>query len=99
MSRQRSNEGIQANNVTADVLAVGRGAKAVKTVQGNADTQKLLAAMSAVRAQIDNLPLTKLQRDAVEQHAQNFERVAASKPANSPETQGAFTKFMEALKD
>jgi hypothetical protein len=101
MSRQRSNvnEGIQANNVTADVLAVGRGAKAVKTVHGNTDTEKLLAAMSAVRAQLDNLPLTKPQRDAVEQHAQDFERIAASKPANSPETQGAFAKFMEKLKD
>jgi hypothetical protein len=99
MNRQRSNEGIQANNVTADVLAVGRGAKAVKTVQGNADMEKLLAAMSAVRSQVDNLPLTKPQRDAVEEHAKNFESVAASKAANSPETQGAFKKFLEALKE
>ncbi len=34
MSKKKAtvNEGIQANNVTAEVLAVGRGAKAVKTI-------------------------------------------------------------------
>lgn len=102
MSPRRStstNEGIQADTVTADVLAVGRGAKAVKTVHGNADSEKLLAAVRSLRSQLDNLPLTKSQRDDLDQHAQTLEHVASSKPANSPEAQSAFAKFLDKLKD
>lgn len=101
MSPRRSipNEGIQADTVTADVLAVGRGAKAVKTVHGNAESEKLLAAVQSLRSQLDNLPLTKPQRDDLDQHAQTLEHVASSKPANSPEAQSAFAKFLDKLKD
>ncbi len=102
MTRQRStsgNEGIQATNVTADVFAVGRGAKAIKTVQGNADNEKLVAAIRSLRSELDNLPLTKPQRDEIDHHAQALEQAAASKPSSSPETQGAFAKLVTILKD
>ncbi len=102
MTRQRStsgNEGIRATNVTADVLAVGRGAKAIKTVQGNADNEKLVAAIRSLRSELDNLPLTKPQRDEIDHHAQALEQAAASKPSNSPATQGAFAKLVTILKD
>ena len=102
MSPRRStsvNEGIQADTVTADVLAVGRGAEAVKTVHGNAESEKLVAAVQSLRSQLDNLSLTKPQRDELDQHAQALEHVASSKPANSPEAQSAFAKFLDKLKD
>ena len=51
------NEGIQANNVNADVLAVGRGASASKSVISNSDgmREELLSALTEIRAAVVDL--------------------------------------------
>ena len=65
-------EGIQANTVSADVLAVGRGAKAIKYGVGNA--QDLAKAIEQLRVGLEGLNLQPnakeiIKEDLAELHA------------------------------
>jgi hypothetical protein len=51
------NQGIQANAVTADVLAVGRNATAHKQVTMGATPQELLQAVAQLRSALEGLAL------------------------------------------
>ena len=93
-----SNEGIQADVVKADVLAVGRGARAVKTVLSDSDHMRLVAAVSMLGKQIDSLKLPKEHAAELASHAQEIGRAVAKADVNSTEVQSATGKFLQRLK-
>jgi hypothetical protein len=93
------NEGIQANVVKADVLAVGRGAKAVKTVFAEGDRKALLEAVAQIHNELDRLNLDPSHRQEVKRHATELERSVTSKQANPKEIEGALGKFIGKLKE
>ncbi len=74
---QQINEGIQATNVTADVLAVGRGAQAIKFSTG--DTQQLAKAVEQLRAGLEALNLQPHAREAIKQDLGELQAATESK--------------------
>lgn len=79
MSKQgQANEGIQATNVRADVLAVGRNAKAIKKISG--DRGDLREALAELQRRIQALDLSGPAKSQI------VENVAALK--NAAETPG-----------
>ncbi len=101
MTRQRGasgNEGIQANTVTADVIAVGRGARATKTVLADGDRKQLLEALGKIQTEVDKLNLDAAQRDEIKQHAAQVERTLTVKQPDPVAAQGALQKFVGKLK-
>jgi hypothetical protein len=102
MTRKSSpggNEGIQANVVKADVLAVGRGARAVKTVLASSDQKELLAAVAKLNQHLQSLAIDKAQLQELSKHTEQI-REAVSKPqVDSTEVQGAAAKFVQRLKE
>jgi hypothetical protein len=74
--RSSGNEGIQANNVKADVLAVGRGARASKTVLRGGDDQKLAAAIADLRSAIDALDLAAPAKRSIAADINRLEKPA-----------------------
>jgi len=73
------NEGIQGS-VYADVVAVGHGAQAVKTVTSAADVKQIELALSDLRRAIHALSLNPAAKEAVEGDLKQLED-AAVKPA------------------
>ncbi len=93
-----SNEGIQANVVKADVLAVGRGAQAVKMVLRESDREDILTAVGEIRRELGALKLEKAYEEEVQRHAQELERAATKKNASPAEVKGALGGLLEKLK-
>jgi hypothetical protein len=60
--RAAVNEGIQANTVTGDVIAVGRGAQAHKTVMAESDRRQLLEAVGTLHQELDKLNVDSARR-------------------------------------
>jgi hypothetical protein len=79
-SRSSFNDGIQANTVTADVLAVGRGAHAKKVVLGHDDRQQLIDAVATLRRGIEGLQLSVTDRQIVTANVAALERVTQEDP-------------------
>jgi hypothetical protein len=77
-----ANEGIHATTVTADVIAVGRGARAKKIVHGADDQAALRDAIAALRQGIDAMRLASDARQKVEAEVVALERVS---PSTKPE--------------
>jgi|SRR5271165_4931896 len=71
------NEGIRANSVTADVLAVGRGAQATKYSAGNA--QDLAKAIEQLRAGLECLNLQPQAKEAIKEDLVELNAAAESK--------------------
>jgi len=91
MKRSKSasvNEGIQANTVQADVLAVGRGAKAVKVVLADADRRELFEAIAELRRGLQILNLQKPVRDAIQSDVAQIEDAARTKETDATRVGG-----------
>ena|SRR5215471_10069050 len=97
-NRSASNEGIQANVVNADVLAVGRGAKAVKVVLSESDRQDLLTAVGEIRRELEALKLEKAHAEEVQRHAEELEHAATKKDASPAEVKSVLSGLLEKLK-
>jgi hypothetical protein len=97
-NRSSVNEGIQANVVKADVLAVGRGAKAVKMVLADADRKEILAAVGNIHQELGKLNLDKSHLDDVKRHAEELERTVTQKQASPEEVEGSLGMLIKKLK-
>jgi len=73
------NRGIVAHTVSADVMAVGEGAHAIKTVHAE-NGEALRAQVDALRAAIDALNLPSPQRTALEEDVAGLSEAAGPKP-------------------
>lgn len=73
------NHGIVAHTVSADVMAVGEGARATKTVHAE-NSEALRAQVEALRAAIDALKLPSPQRNALEEDVAGLSEAAGPKP-------------------
>jgi hypothetical protein len=96
--RSASNEGIQANVVNADVLAVGRGAHAIKMVLAEADRKQILEAVGQIHQELEHLNLSKPEVDVLKGHAEDLKQTVIKEDANPKEVEGALGKFIERLK-
>ena len=65
--RASGNYGIQADNVTADVMAVGDNARASKQVIGSASREELAATVEQLSAALRALNLQPHAKDAIEE--------------------------------
>lgn len=97
-NRSSVNEGIQANVVKADVLAVGRGAKAVKMVLADADRKEILAAVGNIHQELGKLNLDKPHLDDVKRHAEELERTVTQKQVSPEEVEGSLGMLVRKLK-
>ena len=97
-ARSAANEGIHANTVTADVLAVGRGARAEKTVIANGDQRALLDAIAALRAGIDRLQLPAAVTRPIAEDVAALERESQQKASSPEAAAGRITSIMTKLK-
>ena len=97
-NRSASNEGIQANVVNADALAVGRGAKAVKVVFSESDREDILTAVSEIRRELEALKLGKAHSDDLQRHADELEHAATKKDASPAEVKSLLSGLLEKLK-
>jgi hypothetical protein len=80
-------EGIQAETVQADVMAVGRGAKASKVITGaHVDSQEFAKAVEELRQALGSLNLNATQQGLVEEDVQELEEAAKKQ---QPDVQGA----------
>ena len=98
-NRTGANEGIQANVVKADVVAVGRGARAVKVMLSEGGRRELLEAVSKIHRELDKLDLSRQQQDEVKQHAAEIERMVTRKQADPKEAEGTLGKFVKKLQE
>lgn len=91
------NQGVQATNVHADVLAVGTGAKAIKNVGGlDADTLATLKdALSRLDQGIAQLNLNQQAADLLRQETRAMTEMAESGTAEP----GGFQLALKGLKD
>jgi len=71
------NEGIQATNVSADVMAVGRGAQAIKYSPG--DAQQLAKAIEQLRAGLEGLNLQPHAKEAIKEDLAELHAATESK--------------------
>lgn len=97
-NRPSANEGIQANVVKAEVLAVGRGAKAVKTVLAESDRQEILTAVHSLQQELGKLKLDKPHLEAILQHAEELKSSAAQKQPSPEKVQGSLGMLITKLK-
>jgi hypothetical protein len=92
-------EGIQADSVTADVMAVGRGAKATKVVIGSSEETKALAdAVEALRAGLDTLDLDAEQRGVVDEDVEALEGAVKQEQLDVDKVGGALRNLQSKLK-
>jgi hypothetical protein len=96
--RSGGNEGIQANSVVGDVIAVGRGAQAVKMVFAETDRKEMLAAVGKIREELEGLKLDRAQLEEVKEHAQELEHEVAQKQPNPQKVGGALETLVGKLK-
>ena len=60
------NEGIQATHVSAEVMAVGRNARAIKSIDDAIDQQELLQAVEQLRQGLQSLSLPSHAQAAID---------------------------------
>jgi hypothetical protein len=82
--RSAENSGIQANNVTADVLAVGTGARAVKTVHAGADAAQLQRLIAELRNGFSQLSLQPQAHAALAEDIASLDQAAKDAAQNKP---------------
>ena len=92
------NEGIQADSVKADVLAVGRGAKALKIVKSDADILELAKAISELRKELEKLNMNGTARAAVEEDIAALETEAGKRPSDPQEMGNLLQRIAGKLK-
>jgi hypothetical protein len=76
------NEGIQATTVNADVLAVGRGAKATKVVHAS-DQVELLNAVRNLERALAGMSLSDSAKQAVQKDCSKMKEAVQKKQPNS----------------
>jgi hypothetical protein len=92
------NTGIQANTVTADVLAVGDHARASKVVNSGAASPELLDSLAALRAAIAAMPLAPPAKAALEEEVVHLDKAAAGKDTPPAHVQGVLGNIVGKLK-
>ncbi len=98
MSRSRSsNEGIQGN-VQADVVAVGKGARAVKVVHGGLDRGALETLLTQVRAEIAALRLSPLEHQTLQQEVSRIQQEVEAPQPDRDRIGGLLTGLAAKLK-
>ena len=95
-TRSGVNEGIQAANVRADVLAVGRHARAVKKTGPN-DGAELGTAVRELRHAIDALALDRATRESLDSDLARLDDLR-KEPAPSPAAQDTLATLASKLK-
>jgi hypothetical protein len=93
-----ANTGIQATNVTAEVMAVGDRARATKTVASGAICQELPPLVAGLRAALDHLSLQPPARQAIEEDVAKLDKAAATKEHNSEHVRGVLESIAGKLK-
>jgi hypothetical protein len=85
-SPKHVNEGIQATNVHAEVLAVGRGARAIKHSVGY--DQALFDSLEQLRVAIEDLRLRPQERKAIDEDMGELEVIAEGQRPEDPDRMG-----------
>ncbi len=86
--RSTSNSGIQANSVTADVMAVGNRAQASKTVYAGVSGQELAGFVTELRNSISELPLQPPAKKAIQEDLTKLDAAAGSEKPQPQEVGG-----------
>lgn len=96
--QNKTNEGIEAHIVQADVLAVGRNAKAVKNELHNAEFNKDFAiAVKGFTEAVNNLNLDKKARQVLQEDIDSLE-LSMKENKNTQSAQGALTNIVGKLR-
>ena len=82
-----------------DVIAVGRGAQAHKTVMAESDRRQLLEAVDKLHHELDKLNVDSTSRNELKQHASEIEQVVSAKQSDPKEVEGALGRFVQRLKE
>ena len=100
MSRTRDsvNAGIQATNVTADVMAVGDHARASKVVNAGEANRELVAMIAELRKQIDAMALQPPARQALEEDVAKLDAAAVNKDTKPEQVGGLLNNIVGKLK-
>lgn len=96
-TRSGVNEGIQATNVRADVLAVGRHARAVKRTAPT-DHAALGSAIRELREALDALALDRATRDSLESELARLEELRTAPAPSPPAAQDTLAALASKLK-
>jgi len=80
--KSTGNSGIQANNVTAEVMAVGNRAAASKVVNTGVLNRELPGLIAELRNSLGQLSLQPLARQALEEDVGKLDRAAKGKSAS-----------------
>jgi hypothetical protein len=97
-SRASTNSGIQANTVTADVIAVGNHARASKVVNAQGANQELLDSIAELRNAIAAMPLARPAREALEEDVVNLDSAATGKDTHPDQVKGVLGGIVGKLK-
>ncbi len=97
-AERAGNEGIQAQSVKADVLAVGRGAKAIKVVKGSVESLELIKAIAELRQGLDTLKLDAAARAVVEEDVSALGTEAEKKQPDAQEVSNLLQRIAGKLK-
>ena len=92
------NEGIQANTVKADVLAVGRNARATKQVWSRTDLKALQNVMRELRHGIDVLRLPPERQKAVAVELDALDHIAKSPSPDADQAERSLSSLARKLK-
>lgn len=88
---KRDNYGIQANNVTADVMAVGAGAKASKVIRSSGSQGEIQALISELHERLAQLPLQPAAKESLGEEL-NALKEAASNSQPQPDRVGGILR-------
>lgn len=91
------NEGIQANSVTTEVLAVGRGAKAVK-IMNTIRSEEIAANLTQLRNAINGLDIDHTTHEAVSEDLNRLVIATSNKQPDKDEIEGLLQSVARKLK-
>ena len=91
------NKGIQANNITAEVIAVGDHAKAIKNVT-IISNKELFESVSALRAAISDLNLNENSKAVVSEDVKKLEYAIRKEKPDREEIKGILQSISGKLK-
>lgn len=95
---QSGNQGIQAGNVTADVIAVGKGASATKNVAMGGEQHALVEqSLADLRSALDSLVADQTARSVIEQDVARIQQ-SIEEGAAPEDVDGILEQFAEKLK-
>lgn len=97
-ARSASNSGIQANNVTADVMAVGAGSTATKVVHSGATDADLVAFLRELRGSIAQLPLQQPAKEELADDMVKLETATRAKETRPEQVSGILSSIVGKLK-